>query len=262
MIIDKSDLLFAGCADAKDIKSLKSLWREAFGDSEDFIDGFFKNAFSPLRCRAVKDKESVVAALYIFDCYAGKQKIAYIYAVATRKSHRGKGICRYLMNDTHDYLSSMGYTASVLVPGDKTLFDFYEKMGYSVCSEVSVIHTEASKDSVKLARIDKCEYADARRKLLPANGVIQENENLDFLETYTSFYKGEGCVLAAHKQGEHLICDELLGDASVAPKIVAALGAKRGSFRIQPVENAVPFAMAFPLNQNKIQKIYFGLAFD
>ena len=262
MIIDKSDLLSVGFAEPEDITSLKSLWREAFGDSETFVDGFFKTAFSPSKCRTVKDKEGIVAALYIFDCYVNKHKIAYIYAVATRKSHRGKGICRYLMNDTHGYLSSMGYAASVLVPGDKLLFGFYEKMGYSVCSEISEIHTEASEGSVKLSRIDKHEYADARRKLLPASGVIQEKENLDFLEMYASFYKGEKFVLAAYRQGEHLVCVELLGDASVASEIVSAFGAKQGSFRIPPAENATPFAMAFPFNQTKIPKIYFGLAFD
>ena len=32
-------------------QQLVQLWKEAFGDTEEFIDGFFCTAFSPARCR-------------------------------------------------------------------------------------------------------------------------------------------------------------------------------------------------------------------
>ena len=34
-----------------EIDQLKALWKEAFGDSDSFIDLFFKNAYDPKRCR-------------------------------------------------------------------------------------------------------------------------------------------------------------------------------------------------------------------
>ncbi len=37
----------------KQYKQLTALWQEAFGDTEEFIDGFFCTAFSPARCRCI-----------------------------------------------------------------------------------------------------------------------------------------------------------------------------------------------------------------
>ena len=50
------------------IPQLRSLWKEAFGDSDAFLDIFFQRAFSPQRCCCVTQGDAVVAALYWFDC--------------------------------------------------------------------------------------------------------------------------------------------------------------------------------------------------
>ena len=47
------------------IPQLRTLWREAFGDSEEFIDGFCETALSADRCRCVTEGEQVVAAVQL-----------------------------------------------------------------------------------------------------------------------------------------------------------------------------------------------------
>ena len=50
------------------IPKLRALWKEAFGDTDDFLDSFFETAFDKERCRCVVIDGEVAAALYWFDC--------------------------------------------------------------------------------------------------------------------------------------------------------------------------------------------------
>lgn len=244
-----------------DIPALRYLWTEAFGDGEAFLDLFFGTAFAPIRCRCIKDGEHVAAALYWFDCLYEGDPIAYIYAVATSKDYRGKGLCSSLMSDTHSHLSDRGYVGAILVPGEKGLFSMYEKMGYRVCSKIGELRCSASDTPVSVRRINADEYAKQRRELLPQGSVIQEKENLAFLETQTELYSGDGFLLAARRGNKKLFGAELLGDTSKASGILKALCCNEGVFRV-PHEQR-DFSMYIALSdKSPAPPAYFGLAFD
>jgi predicted acetyltransferase len=98
------------------IPALRALWKEAFADEDVFLDIFFSASFSPERCRCLTVQDQLAAALYWMDCSAGEAKLAYIYAVATAKAYRGRGLCRALLEDTHAVLKRMGYAGAILVP--------------------------------------------------------------------------------------------------------------------------------------------------
>lgn len=238
------------------IPALRTLWQEAFGDTDAFLDSFFAAAFSPKRCLCMGD----AAALYWFDCELDGQKIAYIYAVATAKAHRGKGLCRELMAQTHTHLQSRGYAGAVLVPGSEGLFAMYGQMGYEICGSVQEFSCHAGQAAVPIREISASEYAALRRKLLPPGGIVQEGENLAFLQAQLELYAGEGFLLAAEVSGDGVTAAELLGDSAAAPGIVKAFGKPSGRFRA-PGNNR-PFAMWLPLTPDAPMPRYFGLAFD
>lgn len=243
------------------IPQLRALWREAFGDTNAFLDIFFTTAFSPERCRCITDEDRVVAALYIFDCELESNRIAYIYAVATAASHRGRGLCRALMNETHRQLKDAGYTGCILVPGSAELFELYRKIGYSVCSNISYVEVDAKQLPIDIRAVSTQEYATLRRRFLPRGGVIQGKENLHFLRAQASFYAGDDFVLAVQKRQNTLYSPELLGNVERAPAIVNTLGCSSGKFRTPG--NQKPFAMYLPLcDQSTAAPSYFGLAFD
>ena len=239
--------------------ALKDLWKEAFGDSDAYIDLFFSAAFSPDRCRCVFDGDTPVAAAYWLDCQCRGKRLAYIYAVATRKSHRGKGLCRKLMTDLHRHLYALGCKGTILVPGADSLFKMYESMGYRVCSRMKEFVCAPGEDIVPMHRISAEEFARLRREMLPEGGVIQEGESLALLDATAEFYKGPIFLLAAHREGDILTGLELLGDTGAAPGILRALGMSRGSFRT-PGDGA-PFAMYRPLSAIRTPG-YFAFAFD
>ncbi|MBE6662655.1 MAG: GNAT family N-acetyltransferase [Ruminococcaceae bacterium] len=241
--------------------ALRALWREAFGDSEEFLNLFEKNAFSPDRCRCVTLDGQTVAALYWFGCICHGEKAAYLYAVATAKSQRGQGLCAALMRDTHEQLRSLGYTRTLLVPSTTSLFAFYGKLGYQAFGGIDEFSAAASTEGMELWRVGIDEYARRRRSLLPAGSVIQEKENLYFLQAQAELYATEDLLLAARREGECLLGIELLGKPAAAPRILRTLECREGRFRVPG--NQKPFAMWLPLSHSNLAPpTYFGLAFD
>lgn len=241
-------------------EALASLWQEAFGDSEEFIDGFFCTGFSPARCRCVSIDGQVAAALYWFEVTCEGRRYAYIYAVATAKCHRGKGLFRTLMADTQNHLKLRGYDGILLVPQTDALRSTYAAMGYTNCTFVKEFSCEKADWAVQLQRIDRDTYAALRREYLPQGSVIQEEESIAYLEMMAFFYKGDGFLMAAAIGGNALWCPEILGDLSAAPGILNALHFETGCFRTQGDE--IPFAMFLPLSKKAAAPKYFGLAFD
>lgn len=240
---------------SSDIPALRSLWKEAFGDTDTFLDAFFTTGFSSERCRLVRIGQQPVAALYWFDCECRGEKMAYLYAIATAKSHQGQGLCRELMDCTHKDLASVGYAGAMLVPGSASLFGFYEKSGYRAFGAIGEFSCKASASPAALRQISAEEYTKLRRQYLPAEGVVQEGAVLFFLQTQANFYAGNNFVLVA--AGDRIA--ELLGNTAAAGDILCAL--QLPSATVRTVGADCPFAMYYPLTQ-KTPPAYFGLALD
>lgn len=237
------------------LPALKSLWKDAFSDSDEEIDAFFTTAFSPERCLCILSEEEVAAAAYWFDCSYENGKLAYLYAVATAKRYRGQGLCHHLLGQIHDLLADKDYAGTVLVPAEG-LAGLYQSMDYRFFCRMKK-HSCIAEQPTSLLPLTKNEYAALRRRYLPSGGVIQEGENLDYLETMASFFAGDGTVLAVSAK-EPVVVLELLGDPAKSIGVhSAADDAKAGFFCPEKAE----FAMFRPLKKVPAP-MYFGFAFD
>lgn len=242
------------------IPQLLTLWKGAFGEWNGFWETFLETAFSPLRCRCVMEEGRITAALTWLDCSCRGQKLAYIYAVVTHPEHRGKGLCRQLLADTHAFLASQGYSVALLVPAEPELRTMYEKLGYETCTYVEEFSCEAGTQPVPMRAIGAEEFAALRRSFLPEDGVLQEGKNLPFLSRQAQFYAGEDFLLTAWQEDNSLTAMELLGKKDTAPGILNALGAATGTFRCPGDQD--PFAMIHSLHAGAVIPRYFGFAFD
>jgi len=242
------------------VPQLRSLWKEAFGDEDAFLDSFFDKAYSPDRCRCVTVDEQIVAALYWFDCSWEGKPLAYLYAVATAKAYRGQGLCRKLMTSTQEHLKYLGYAGAVLVPGDPSLFGFYEKMDYRAFSPVEDFSCQQEEPAVPLRQVDALEYARLRQELLPQGGILQEGELLTLLDTLGEFYAGEGFLMAGTREVSHWQTQEFLGNIRHAPGILNTLGLQTGHFRTPG--NGRNNAMILPFSPMENLPTYFGLPLD
>lgn len=240
---------------------LCQLWKTAFGDTDEFLDNFFQTAFSPLRCLCALSNEETAGALYWFDVSVDNRKLAYLYAVATHPSHRGKGVCRGLMTAAHTLLKEQGYAGALLVPQTESLREMYSGFDYRSCTTVSETFCAAGDSPVPIHQIDVAEYARLRREWLPEGSVIQEGENLRFLAAQATFYRGNDFLLAAREEeAGSLFGMELLGSVASAPGILKALGCGQGTFRTPGGKKK--FAMFLPLTEKGQPPRYFGLPFD
>ena len=161
-------------------EQLRGLWKEAFADTDAFLDGFFAYGFSPDRCRCIVKDDQVLSALYWFDGRVGEQRFAYLYAVATDTAFRGKGLCRALMEDTHRHLQDTGYAGTALVPGNKELFSLYEKLGYRSFCPIETVTVAAGTQPADLTPISPDSYYLRRQCRLGSNAIIQDRTVTDF----------------------------------------------------------------------------------
>ena len=117
-------------AEKSDISQIVALWGEAFGDSRESVEEFFRTFPNCLSYVAEEDGEVLAMVHGLPQILSPDTKAVYLYAVATAKAHRGKGLCRKLMAFAEADLQSRGFAACVLTPGEPSLFGFYEKLAY------------------------------------------------------------------------------------------------------------------------------------
>lgn len=239
---------------AADIPHLRQLWKEAFGDTDAFLDGFFRTGFDATRCRCTED---ISAALYWFDCQWQDKKLAYLYAVATAKAHQGQGLCRRLMEDTHRHLLNLGYAGAILVPGNEGLFRLYEKLGYRPCCPRQVETVDGSTLPVSVTLITAADYAAARKKSLPAHSVWQDAVALDFLGTFAQFYAGDGFVFCGAVEDNILYFQEFIGDMEQTPGIIREFNCLCGELPV--FGSGAPYAMYRSLDGDASLPTYFGI---
>ena len=237
------------------IQGLRQLWKLVFGDGDDFLDLFFGAAFAPKRCLCVLEGDTPVGALYWLPC----ENYAYIYAVATHPGHRGKGICRALMEAAHAAIRAEGYAGAVLYPQEEDLRTMYRKMGYHHETTVRQLRCIADGAPAELTRIPAEVYFAERSHMLPKDAIRQGSPFPELMEHF-GFYRSEGILLAATAQGKDLLAAEYLGPEESAPGIITALGCERGTFRCPGGD--IPFAMVCPLTEDAPLPRYFAFPLD
>lgn len=242
------------------IPQLRSLWKEAFGDTDAFLDLFWDLAYGPNRCCCISVQNRVVAALYWLDIYCGSQKHAYIYAVATAKDCRGQGLCRQLMADTAEILKLDGYQGALLVPQDEGLRHMYGKMGYRDTARIDQFFCAAADMPIPLAEVTGEAYASLRAAYLPEGHAELSREALAFLAVLARFYKGDEFVACVSQEAAHLRILEYLGNRDHIPGLIAALDATEATVRAPGT--GTPFAMYLPLTGDCAAPSYYPFALD
>jgi len=239
---------------------LRALWKEAFGDSDAFLDLFFGTAYDPDRCRCILQQGRITAALYWMDLDLEDQKFAYIYAVATARESRGQGLCKLLMADTAQILRQNGYHGALLVPQDEGLRTMYSRMGYRDSTPIGQFFCAGADTTIPVKEITAENYVSLRPGFLPEGSLQPGNKAMAFLSALARFYAGNGLLATVSREPEHLRILEYLGDARELPGLIAALGATEATVRAPGTDK--PFAMYLPLTGDCRKPEYYPFAFD
>lgn len=120
----------------KHLNSMKTLWRDTFGDTDEFIDLFFEKFYRPRKTFLRFEDGNLVSMLFYMDVkvkYDGKRlKTAYLYGVATKLSERRRGHFKVLHEALLDELREKKYDLIITLPENDSLFSFYKDIGYTL----------------------------------------------------------------------------------------------------------------------------------
>ncbi len=120
----------------RDIPLAKALWKQAFGDTDAFIDWYFANKVLPGQSLGMFDG-GLVSVLHMLPFTISVQhrplQSAYIAGAATDLSHRGEGLMRILLRESLALMKQRGILLTHLYPFKH---EFYEKLGWATYSHV------------------------------------------------------------------------------------------------------------------------------
>ncbi len=255
---------------AKDrhIKDIVCVWNEAFGDREEevlrYLDTLLKYVL------VYEESGRVCGMLTLLPVRMGEKTGRYVYAVATLKECRGKGISTMLLDFAKKFIKEKGEDFLILVPQEGSLVEFYAQRGFeTVCN---VIHKEISVSNIQkqdflAEKISPEEYWNLRKKVLVHKKIVEWEA--DMLSFAKEMYGGEfyrinrnGKMLGAafcFLHNKVLYIKEICGNEdSVVAALVAEFEPKTVDYALFG-ESGKPYAMMYP----KLQKsVYFAIALD
>lgn len=215
--------------DRRGLPALTALWATCFDDAPEEIRAFWENLFDLVRVYAEfsgKTATSMLCALptELVGEDGESAPCAYLYAVCTAPSERGKGHAHRLLQFAQRDLTAAGFAFAALAPAEPELFDFYAEQGFRpafFCRETTV---SAQAAPLKVRPIDAEGYRNLREMQLygsfvsyPAPLLALEGRRLHRVETADGIFCAD-----LQPEGETLRIRELLPDA---PEVAAALAA-------------------------------------
>lgn len=229
----------------EDVSRLKALWKACFGDEDTYIDHYFIAYYLPERALVLEAEGQVASMLLTFPftlTMADRSlcPACYIYAFCTAPEAQGRGYGRQLLAYAEEQAALAGCGAAVMVPGEGSLFDFYEGLGYETaffCRE-----EEFSPNGTGLFFPRSCDlevYTTLREKWL--TGQCHVTYPLPVLDYQRSLCRNSGGglyalgdgVAAAELDEDTLVIKELLASdpRQAAASLLALFGLKKATVR-------------------------------
>ena len=276
-------------AGSQDIPELKSLWKTAFGDGDQYIDMFFDDLYRPENTLVCCVEGRVASAAYVVELgefvTAGgdRRPCRAVYAFATLPELRGMGLGSAVIERAAD-MSCRDGAVGVICPAQYSLFDYYRSRGGY--RDHFYIYEASSSGQGMLAygsarRVDAQEYSQIRRRLLKGRDYIDFSpEAMRFQEKictmsggglFSVAASGVRCAAAAEMRDGEILIKELVvptGTLHMPALITArALGKESFTYRtpVRPGEEGIPFAMARGISDGEEEDTglgWYGFAFD
>ena len=202
-------------ADLSDRREITRLWMQAFGDTGEAVEFFFRS-FPDCRSYVARIRGQVVSMVHATErILTPDRRAAYLYAVATDSDFRGQGLCRRLMAFAEADLQARGFDCCVLRPGSEDLFRFYERLGYKTA------FFRSHKTFSGGGPVSAAEYARLREQVLTVPHTVCDENLLNYASSVygLTFYRtGAGCSAAAPGYTAECLPEDVGGDPDAMVK--------------------------------------------
>lgn len=117
-----------------DYNDLIALWKEAFGDEEEAIKLFLYSRYIPDNTVVAEENGRIVSMLFLLEgkLYIKRKQYSsyYLYAAATAKSERGRGIMAEMLAFAERTALNRKIDFICLKPAEESLYGYYSRFGY------------------------------------------------------------------------------------------------------------------------------------
>lgn len=183
-----------------DYNGLIALWQEAFGDNEEAIRMFLDSRYIAENTVVAEENGRIISMLFLLE---GKLRIKgklyssyYLYAAATAKSERGRGIMSELLAFAKQTAFDRDVDFICLKPAEESLYGYYSRFGYKAvfatktvtikCSDNrnSDIHISLTESQIDLGKARNSSFSET-------DAFIWDNSAIDYAVKQHQYYGGE-----------------------------------------------------------------------
>ena len=146
-------------ADESRKAELMEIWKQSFGDSDEYIRMFFDCNFSKIKVLVYEvDKKAVSVAYFLPATYISEEDKSilcwYLYAAATLPEFRNRGYFGQIMKTVSETFPEPVF----LVPGEESLISYYKKQGMQVWQEAQSIEVALDAGMISTFCKDNSEF--------------------------------------------------------------------------------------------------------
>lgn len=264
-------------ADFGDLPAISSIWQEAFpSDSFAEITAFLERVELSQECLLAVEEGIPVSMVFLLPARLTVKNcsypLQYIYAAATRKTCRGRGIFAELLKHAWDAAIARGQAGSFLRPAQPSLFDYYARLDYApfFYSRTVCGAAVADAEEVTVTPLSAEAYASYRGYFLKGPFVEWEPRFVEYAMGEAALLESnnkQSCALYS-KRGSTLFIAEWCGDLAlekVGGVLAQLCNCETFECRTVSRDHSEPFGMLKQFKNIEIEKEaipFMGLALD
>ena len=229
-----------------DTAELAALWHRVFGDPEALALAFLKDLPALGGGVCAEEAGKLLGAAYaVTDFTLGRDRAAYIYAVAVLPEARGRGLGMALTKAAAELGRALGAAIVCTLPANEGLYPWYERLIGVRCALYRSEERCESAPGAAVSSIGPGEYGLRREALLAALPHVQPGQAaLRYEKENCRCFGGDlyalgGGIAAASVDGEEALIRELLcPEGTDRRALAAALGHSLGTERVLLLSSA------------------------
>lgn len=111
-------------------KQLSTLWQSIFNEDEFVTNLFFDKVYTICQNPFIEENGKILSSAFLIPCEIAEYKGFYVYCAFTHSEYRGKGLMAKVLSSADEICQKNGSDFLLLVPAERSLFNFYAKFGY------------------------------------------------------------------------------------------------------------------------------------
>ena len=245
-----------------DIPALTELWMRVFGDSREFVEGYFRMLPDFGSCvltecgGRVIAEAGVITGLELQKASGGAPECGYIYAVAVDPEFRGQGFGREIVRAARDKAIEREAYIICTLPADDSLYDFYSACAGLEPALYRETYSLPAKPVEMTMKLTATEYMFFREDLLRGKTFLRPSFfTADFLRFACEcggggLYASMSGICTASVEDGICFCREVIAASkadcdAVAASVAFELGCKKAVYCL-PAESGERFIAADP----------------